>query len=96
MSINRRPSFAEAQHGLLRRIRSHRLFRRMLVRQEVDLEANSWRDTERLLFRALDSCSHCRAKETCRAWLAGSEPRASYIRFCPNSEMIETLRIMGT
>jgi hypothetical protein len=95
MSINRRPSFAEARHGLLRQMWSHRKFRRMLVRQGVDLETNPWRDTEHLLFRALGSCSHCRERETCRGWFAGSEPRASYIRFCPNSETIETLRITG-
>ncbi|HVA13276.1 MAG TPA: DUF6455 family protein [Stellaceae bacterium] len=96
MSINRRPAFAEARHGLLRRMWSHRLFRRMLVRQGVDLETNSWRGTEHLLFRALDSCSHCREKETCRAWLAGCEPGASYIRFCPSSETIEALRIIAS
>jgi hypothetical protein len=83
MAANRRPSLAEAEHGLLRRMWSHRLFRRMLARQGIDPVKARCGGTENMLYRALHTCSHCGKKELCSAWLAGSEPPATYVRFCP-------------
>jgi len=96
MSINQKPTLADARHGLAQRLWSHRLFRRMLARQGVDPSTAATRESETLLYRALDRCAHCSNKEACRGWLAGDAPAASYIRFCPNSETIEVLRITAS
>lgn len=93
MSVNQRPSLLDAKYGLMHRMWSHRLFRRMLQRQQIDLSAAAWSETEAIVYRALDNCAHCKQKATCRAWLAGAAPPAGYMRFCPNSEAIEALRI---
>lgn len=91
--INRKPSLREARLHLLRRIRSHHLFHQMLARQEIRVDANVWRQSEKLLLRALDACTHCAQKDACAAWLASSGAAAGYLRFCPNSEAVEALRI---
>jgi hypothetical protein len=93
MSVNRRPSCPEARYGLLRRIQSHRLFRQMLSQQGIDLASVQWRSADEMLFRAFHTCSHCQLKDLCQEWLTRGESRMGYLRFCPNSEVIECLRI---
>ena len=96
MAINRKQLLAGQKHGLVHRISSHRLFRMMLERQRIDPRAAASGETERLLYRGLYCCAHCRAKDICRAWLAEDRSDANYVRFCPNSETIEALRIAGS
>lgn len=93
MTINRRQQLVRSNLGLARRIWSHRLFRRMLHRQGIDPRKSAWRETEALLCRGLHRCARCAEHEACHAWLAGAEADAGYVRFCPNSETIEVLRI---
>jgi len=90
-----RLSLTEARGGLARRMASHRLFHRMLGRQQIDLKSVQWTGAENSLYRALHTCSDCPVKAACAGWLAGTEASAGYVRFCPNSEAIETLRIMA-
>lgn len=89
------PSLPEMQYGLARRFAAKRLFRRMLSRQHVRLGAVPDRASESIIYRALHTCSHCTTKATCAAWLAGTDPAAGYVHFCPNVEAIETLRILA-
>ena len=93
MSINRKPTVQDAQAKLRQRMSSHRLFRRMLKRQLINERTAFSGGAEAMLYRALDRCSHCTAKEACCAWLEGTGPAAGYVRFCPNSDTIEALRI---
>lgn len=90
-----RPSFNEMRAGLARRMASHRLFHRMLRRQQIDLASVQWSGAENSLYRALHTCSYCPTKSACAGWLAGTEPAAGYVRFCPNSETIEAFRIIA-
>ena len=96
MASNRKQLLAGQKRGLAHRIWSHRLFRRMLEKQGIDPRTATSGETERLLYRGLYCCAHCREKETCQAWLADEHSDASYVRFCPNSETIEALRIAGS
>ncbi len=89
------PALPEARYGLARRFAAKRLFNRMVSRQHIDLYALPWHESEALIYRALHTCSHCTAKPACSGWLAKAETPMSYARFCPNSEAIETLRIMA-
>lgn len=91
-----RPSLPKERYGLKRRMFQHRLFHRMIERQEIDLPSVQWSTVENSIYRALDTCAHCPTKAACTAWLTRAEPPLSYVRFCPNSETIETLRIMAT
>jgi hypothetical protein len=75
---------------------SHRLFRSMIARQAINLDAALRSESDQILFRALDNCSRCGQKNTCREWLASAAKPASYVQFCPNSEAIEVLRIIGS
>jgi hypothetical protein len=92
--MRRGPSLPEANYGLVRRFAAKRLFHRMVARQHIRLDTVPWRASEAIIYRALHTCSHCREKASCAAWLARKEPSRGYVRFCPNSEAIETLRIM--
>lgn len=89
------PSLPEMQYGLARRFAAKRLFRRMLTRQHVRLGATPGAASEALIYRALHTCSHCTRKSACAAWLAGTEPAAGYVDFCPNAEAIEMLRTLA-
>lgn len=89
------PFLPEARYGLSRRIAAKRLFRSMISRQQISLASVRWRESEEIIFRALHTCSHCTAKAACAAWLASAEPPMRYVRFCPNAEAIEALRIMA-
>src|SRR5579864_7565007 len=73
---------------------SHRPFRRMMARQGIDLAGPWWREFESHIFEALQRCRLCANEETCRSWLDADHPRADYVRFCPNSGVIETCRIL--
>jgi hypothetical protein len=90
-----RPSLADANYGLARRMAGHRLLRRMMARQRIETQALRSAQVETALYRALHTCTHCPAKAACTAWLGGAEPPHSYVRFCPNAETIEALRIMS-
>jgi len=90
-----RPSLPESNYGLARRFAAKRLFHRMLSRQHIRLDAVPWQESEAIIYRALHTCSRCTAKAACTAWLAHKEPSLGYVRFCPNSEALETLRIMA-
>jgi hypothetical protein len=89
-----RPSLLQTRAGLARRMARRRLFHRMMSRQQVNLKSLQWTGVENSIYRALHTCSLCPAKAACAGWLAGAEPSAQYVRFCPNSETIEALRIM--
>jgi hypothetical protein len=65
-----RPSLPKEKYGLKRRMFEHRLFHRMIERQEIDLSSAQWSSVENSIYRALDTCSHCPAKGVCTAWLA--------------------------
>jgi len=88
-----RPSLADANYGLARRLVGHRLLRRMMARQHIEIDALHSTPVEAALYRALHTCTRCPAKAACAAWLAGAEPPPTYTRFCPNAETIEVLRI---
>jgi uncharacterized protein DUF6455 len=90
------PSLPNEIYGLARRMASHRLFHRMIARQQIELDWIHWADMESSIYRGLHTCSHCPAKAACTAWFASNEPSSSYVRFCPNAETIETLRIMSS
>ena len=90
-----RPSLADANYGLARRMAGHRRLRRMMARQKIEIGTLRHAQVETALYRALHTCTHCPAKAACAAWLAGAEPLPSYARFCPNAETIEVLRIMA-
>jgi hypothetical protein len=89
------PSLAKERYRSARRLAAHRLFRRMIARQQIDLATIHCVAAEHSLYRALHTCAHCPAKAACAAWLASNQPAKSYVRFCPNAEMIETLRILA-
>jgi hypothetical protein len=72
---------------------SHRLFRRMMSRQGIDLTGGWWHGSEEMIFRALRTCSMCRQTEACRSWLEQEQPRRTYLSFCPN-RAIEACRLM--
>lgn len=88
-------SSSEARDALARRFLSHRLFRRMIARQGIDLESIAWPGAGGAIYRSLHACAHCPAKARCAGWLAGAEAPARYALFCPNAQAIETLRIMA-
>jgi len=90
------PASHQDRFRLARRIAARRRFHRMLARQQINLESASWREVEEIVLRAVHACSHCREVPACSAWLAGAEPPLRYLRFCPNAEAIETLRIMAS
>lgn len=90
-----RPSLAAARYGLGRRLAAHRLLRRMIARQQIALEAIRCVNAEHSIYKALHTCSNCPVKAQCTAWLGSGAPAKSYVRFCPNAETIETLRIMA-
>lgn len=92
-----RPSQSTPQHQEIRRlyrILSHRLFRRMLRRQGIDLTESWWRHFDAMIFRALHRCAACSGRDACRAWLAENHPGESCPSFCPNGEVIEACRIL--
>jgi len=74
---------------------SHRPFHRMMARQGIDLAGPWWRELEPHIFAALRRCRLCANELTCRRWLDSDRPRADYVRFCPNSGIIETCRILN-
>jgi len=92
---NIRPRVPNGTYALARRLERRRLFHRMLARQDIKIESIHWSIAEKPIHRALHTCSHCGAKAACAAWIASGEHPASYVRFCPNSLTIETLRIMA-
>src|SRR5689334_4902750 len=73
---------------------SHRPFHRMIDRQGIDLAGTWWREFEPHIFEALRRCRLCANVQRCLAWLEKAGPRAEYVRFCPNSGIIETCRIL--
>jgi Family of unknown function (DUF6455) len=89
-----RLSQIDARADLARRAASHRLFHKMLSRQEIDLTSVGWAGIEESVYRALHNCAHCTVKGPCASWLAGADAPARYVLFCPNSETLEMLRIM--
>lgn len=60
MSKPRSVTLPRPKHPAARRIVSHRLFRRMLAYQGVDL-AGGWRGCEEMIFRALQKYVDCPA-----------------------------------
>lgn len=72
-----------------------RFFVQMVSRQHLDLESVPWSGSKAMVADALRDCAQCPSEKACRAWLRSARPAMSYVRFCPNAERIETLRIMG-
>ena len=95
MPTTRRLVHAKGHDDLARRLLEHRPFHRMIARQQIPLETIAWSDAGEVICHALHNCAQCQVRGVCAKWLAGAEPAASYVRFCPNAETIELLRIMA-
>jgi hypothetical protein len=92
--VKNRPSLPGAYSGSRRRMAEHKLFYRMIARQQIDLLSIQGGSADAAIREALDTCLHCSAKATCAAWPAGKDEPGSYARFCPDTEAIESLRTM--
>jgi len=90
-----RPSLPDETDGLARRLASHRLFHRMIARQQIELASIEWPVAEGIVYRGLHACAQCPGKAACALWHASDAPPPSYVRFCPNTETFEVLRIMA-
>jgi hypothetical protein len=88
------PTAREREIRVIYRILSHRLLRRIIRRQGVDLAEHCWRIFDDMIIRALHRCAACSHKDACRDWLAHDHPSENYPRFCPNGEVIEACRIL--
>ncbi len=79
---------------LLYRMRAHRLFWRMLIRQGIDPAGCWWYGAERMIARATANCAACPNAAPCRVWLDSDGATRGVPSFCPNGRAIEAARIM--
>jgi hypothetical protein len=86
----------EKQRRAIERIPAHKLFHRIVTRRGID-PAGVWRPgVEEMVFHEPRECQLCANTEVCRGWLRSDCRRASYVACCPNAELVQTCRILGT
>jgi hypothetical protein len=85
----------ELRVRVLRMIKAHAPFRRMMLRTGIDPTGNWWRGFEDMMILALRRCEACPNSQYCQASLDQEHPQSLYPIFCPNSTFIEACRIIN-
>lgn len=81
----------ELQCRVLRQIRAHAQFRRMMSHQGLDLAGSWWSGCKEIVFCGLRQCSACQLREPCRKWLDEEGHGPGYPSLCPNGAIFDRL-----